>query len=181
MTQKISLHIKGISEVVGANDIGIIMVVDQEEKRLISIVCDEMMKQQIELRLNPKPILNTMLPEVLYNVLKNQFGGNFEIVINDVQDGIYRAILVNKDTYQPLSMRASDAILLHLVSRIPLYATQTLMQRQSVPFDATKRGVALPYNSLSTDMLELALKKAVESEEYEVASQLRDELKRRGV
>lgn len=176
---KIRIRFKGITEITANDDIALLILVDDAEKVALTIVCDQMMRDQIALRIERKDITRTMLPETLSNILINQFGANLEIVLNDVQEGEYRAMVVNKTTYQPLSMRASDAILLHLISNIPLYATPELMRKQSVPFDKNGTRVALPYNSLSSRMLTKALQKAVEHEEYEVASQLRDELKRR--
>ena len=40
--------------------------------------------------------------------------------------------------------------------------------------------MAIPYNALTDKMLEDALEKAIELERYEMASTIRDELKRRG-
>ena len=89
-------------------------------------------------------------------------------------------MLVNTETYQPLSMRASDAILLHVISHIPLFASLQLMKRQAVPVMPGTAAMAIPYNALTDKMLEDALKKAIELERYEMASTIRDELKRRG-
>ena len=55
------------------------------------------------------------------------------------------------------------------------------MMRQSVPFAEDARGMSLPVNSISDDMLHQALDRAVADENYELASCLRDEIKRRGV
>jgi protein-arginine kinase activator protein McsA len=48
-----------------------------------------------------------------------------------------------------------------------------------VRFSGLSHAVSLPVNTLSLEMLDQALKKAVEDENYELASQLRDERKRR--
>ncbi|MBQ4295555.1 MAG: UvrB/UvrC motif-containing protein, partial [Prevotella sp.] len=52
--------------------------------------------------------------------------------------------------------------------------------RQSVPFTEGAVGVSVPVNVISNEMLKKALDKAVDEEDYEQASQLRDELLRRG-
>ena len=42
------------------------------------------------------------------------------------------------------------------------------------------RGVAMPLNTLSMEMLEQALQRSIEEERYELAKQLKDEINRRG-
>jgi len=56
-----------------------------------------------------------------------------------------------------------------------------LMNQQSIAFDEHARGVAIPINTMDTKRLNVALKQAISSENYELASQLRDEIKRRGI
>ena len=78
-------------------------------------------------------------------------------------------------------MRAADAVLFSLAADAPIYIEPELMQRQSVRFAEGTRGISIPVNSLSTDMLEQALQKAIAEENYELASQLRDEKRKRGI
>ena len=54
-----------------------------------------------------------------------------------------------------------------------------LFNRQSVGNHADRNKIALPVNALSVEMLRQALDKAIEDENYELASMLRDELKHR--
>ena len=53
------------------------------------------------------------------------------------------------------------------------------MSKQCAPYVKEAQGVAIPVNTISTDMLKDALAKAIEEEKYELASHLRDELRRR--
>ena len=72
-------------------------------------------------------------------------------------------------------------MLLNTISKdkIPLYIDEDLFLKQSSKFNMKAEGVALPVNALPVSMLEKTLGKAVAAENYELASQLRDELKRR--
>lgn len=180
MLYKVRLKFHSIGEIVGSEELGIITLVDEPRERMITIVCDKAMAVQLELRAKHVPITQIMLPEVLASVLKNQAGIQMEILIKDLVEGQYRALLCNRISLDTLPLRAADAVLLSLAADIPLYIETRLMQRQSVRFAEGTGGIAIPVNTLSTDMLEEALKKAIAQENYELASQLRDEKKKRG-
>ena len=89
--------------------------------------------------------------------------------------------MYNTETLEPVAIRASDAILLSFISNIPLFIEEKLMKRQSVPYRRSSEGVAMPLNAISNKMLQEALDKAVEDENYELASHLRDEMRRRNL
>lgn len=180
MQDKVQLEFRGISEIIGNSEIGIIVLFDKAETMQIAIVCDELMKRELQLRVKKKKECNTMLPEILSNMLTLQYGCKFQIIINDIVDGIYRAMIVNTETLQPVSLRAADAVMLHLITKAPLYATMRLMRRQAVPVVPGSPTMALPYNALSDSMLKHAMESAVEQEKYEMASTIRDELRKRG-
>lgn len=173
------LIFKGVSEIVGTEELGLLILTDEAQTRQISIVCDKAMAIQLELRMKKIPITQIMLPEVLCKLLDNQTDLDMELVIDDLVDGQYRTVLYNKDTLEPTLIRASDAVLLSQVSGIPLYIESRLMMRQSVAYNENSRGVSLPVNTISDEMLQSALDKAIADENYELASHLRDEKKRR--
>ena len=177
---RVRLKFHSIGEIVGSEELGIITLVDEPLERMITIVCDKAMAVQLELRAKHIPITKIMLPEVLASVLKNQADVDMEIIISDIIEGQYQAFLNNKNTLQPLPIRASDAVLLSVAADVPIYIESRLMQRQSVRFSENSHGIAIPVNTLSTEMLDEALRKAVEQENYELASQLRDEKRKRG-
>ena len=78
-----------------------------------------------------------------------------------------------------MRVRMSDAVLLSIISDIPLYAENNLLKVQSVPYDENVKGVAIPINTMDMERLKLALDKAIAEENYELASHLRDEIERR--
>lgn len=173
------LFFKGVSEIVGTENLGLLIMTDEESLRQITIVCDKAMAVQIELRVKHVPISTIMLPEVLCRLIDTHDGQRYELVIEDIIDGQYRTLLYDNDREEPLLIRTSDAVLLALVSDIPIYIDSQLMKRQSVPYNKYARGVSLPVNTISDGMLQAALDKAIADENYELASHLRDEKKRR--
>lgn len=179
--KKVRLIFKSVTEIVGSDDVGLLILVDEQQRRQLTIPCDRNMLYQFSLRMKKVPVTNMMLPEVLWKVISTQTEMRFEILINDLIDGQYRAVLYNAETLEPISTRVSDAMLLAYVSGIPVYIDEKLMKKQSVRYVQDARGMSIPVNTLTDEMLRRALDKAVEDEHYELASQLRDEMKRRNL
>lgn len=176
---KIRLVLKGVSEIVGDDNLGLLILTDVAQTRQLSIICDKQMEYQFGLRMSKAPVANIMLPEVMAQVISRQTTLNIEMQIYDIVDGQYQASLVNNDTLQTVPIRASDAILFSFVSHCPLYIEERLMMRQSVPYSTNSPGMVIPVNSISNSMLQSALKKAIQEENYELASHLHEEMQRR--
>ncbi len=173
--QRILLRFENIQQVVGSEELSVIMLTDEARQRAVSIVCDQEMTRQIMLRLSKPSISRTMLPEVLLQMLTS----HYEMLIVGIYDGQYQVLLMDIEGQQSVRLRISDAVLLSIISNIPLYIEERLMQRQCVPFDENATGIAIPINTMDTKRLRQALHHAVEEENYELASQLRDEINRR--
>lgn len=176
---KIRLIFKGMSEIIGGEVLGLIVLTDTASTRQLTIVCDKQMEYQFGLRMNATPITDMMLPEVLCKMAGIDGDSGYELLIYDIKDGQYKAMLTDTKTAFSAKVRASDAVLLSFISSIPLYMERTLMARQSVPFTPNSGGMSIPVNAISDEMLRQALDNAVKEENYELASHLRDELNRR--
>ncbi|MBR1400625.1 MAG: bifunctional nuclease family protein [Prevotella sp.] len=176
---KVRLVFKGVSEIVGGENLGLLILTDEQCEQQISIICEKSMAVQLELRAKGLPIADILLPEVMCKVIANQTHLRLELIITNLINGQYRVILCNTDTLDYVPIRASDAVLLSVAGNIPLYIVSQLMLRQSVRYSANQNGVSIPVNTLSDDMLESALGKAIDDENYELASHLRDEKRRR--
>ena len=74
----------------------------------------------------------------------------------------------------------SDAVLLNVISRIPLYIDENLMRRQCTPYDPEIRGISIPINIIDEKRLNQELKRAIEVEDYRLASYIHEEILRRG-
>lgn len=177
---KRKLIFKGISEIVGNSQLALLILTDEEERRQISIVCDKDSATQIDLRMHQANDTSTFLPEVLWRTMKRVMSGMLEIYIADIDNGQYKVVLITSLFLltQPV-IRASDAILLSLITQATIYIEEGLFLRQSVEYRKDSPGVALPVNAISDEMLRKALDKAIIEEKYELASHLRDEINRR--
>lgn len=173
------LHFHSASRIVGTKDVGILLLLDEDERRQLVITCDNYTLHDINLRLNGDADNKQRLPEALWNMLGEVSHDHFEVFISGVDHGEYTTFLIDTDGLAMVPLRAADAVLLAVAKRLPIYVDSTLMKQQSVPFNPGSNGLAIPVNTLSDEMLRDALDKAVASENYELAAYLRDEIRYR--
>lgn len=189
---KIKLKYMGIQQMVNNQEVGIICLSDEMETRQLSIVCDKFTKFQFDLRNDSlaqnDALLHSfgdnagriLLPEALMSIISYMTDLKLCVVITNVVDGVYRAVIEDVRTGTTFPVRATEGVLLTIANKhVPLYAEQTLWKYQSVPMKKDQPGVAIPINSLTREMLETSLEKAIENEEYETAKHLKEELDRR--
>ena len=103
-----------------------------------------------------------------------------EIAIEGLDDGVYITYLVNNTTGKRVRIKASEAVYLSLISDVPIFIDRELMKTQSVRHkDVSSSSMSLPVNAVSMEMLQTALDNAINDENYELASRLRDEIRNR--
>lgn len=117
-----------------------------------------------------------------------------EVVINDLVEGIFHAKLVLEQNGVEVEVdaRSSDAIALALRFACPIHTFEFIMSAAGIKVeegDEEKEGGQKPekvekgekrsMKTASLDDLKLMLEEALNDEDYERASKLRDELKRR--
>ena len=168
------LRFENMQQVVGGDGIAIVLLTDEERRRALTVICDEPMMQQLLLRMRNPRLCSSMLPEVLLSLLPS----TYELMVFGLYEGQYQVALMGSDG-ESTRLRMSDAVLLTLMSDIPLYIEEGLMACQSVPFHENSTGIAIPINTLDVKRLKVVLQKAVDEENYELASRLRDEINRR--
>lgn len=178
---RIKVVFAGISEIVGGNSMGLVKLTDEAGGRVMSVVCDAMMKMQIALRRSSKAgIRGKMLPEVMANVVGDITGwSDFEVYIYGIVDGEYKTVLHNNAAMTEYPMRVSDAILLSIISGVPIFVSEALFLEQSIPNIEGADRVAVPINAITTERLEEVLRRAVDAEDYRLAAQIKEELKKR--
>ena len=176
----VRLYFKGVSEIVASDDVGLLTLTDEEHKRQLSIICDANMVYQFGLRIKAAEVVPKLAPEVLWQVIARNLDMRFQIIINDLDDGQYKTLLYMPDILQAIPVRASDGVLIAHISGMPIYIEERLLMRQGIHYSDSETGISVPVNVISNDMLRKVLDKAVEEEDYEKASQIRDELLRRG-
>lgn len=164
------LIFKSVSNIVGFNQGGLIVLVDETETRQLSVLCDKSMLYQIGLRLSGNVIAKTLLPEALLGAFGFARGDNdMELFVYNIVDGQYKVILTDNRQSTSVRIRMSDAVLLTLISDIPMFISEPLLEQQGTPYIEGSKNLSVPLNSLSNAMLDEALGMAVRSENYELA------------
>lgn len=114
-----------------------------------------------------------------------------EVVINKFKEGVFHAVLVCEieGSISEIDARTSDAIALAIRFRCPVYTYENILDEAGIEIktdEEKEEEEILPdtpeedeFSAYLADELEDMLQKAVENEEYEKASRIRDELKKR--
>lgn len=177
---RIKLFLQQATEVVGEEKEGLLILTDSFQERQLAVPCNSRMYDEFRLRMN-NPKHQAELSDVLFKVIKWQTELSLELVIVSVDNGHYSAVLSNTDSLEQVPIDGAEAVLLNYISKdkIPLFIDEKLFFKQSSVYDMKAKGVSLPVNTLSNSMLRKALERAIAAENYELASQLRDELNKR--
>ncbi|HEY0978908.1 MAG TPA: bifunctional nuclease domain-containing protein [Flavobacteriales bacterium] len=131
----------------------------------------------------------------LFKNLSDQLGITLkEVVINDLVEGIFHArlVLTQEGTEVEVDARSSDAIALALRFQCPIHTYEFIMSAAGLKVeDGDEEKEAVEHaerpekeekkniRTVGMDELKEMLDQALENEDYERASRLRDELKRR--
>ena len=155
-----------LEEVEGGRKLPII--IGQQEAQAIKVM---MMKYQ-----PPRPLTHDLFP-----TLTMHLGATLkQITIYKAKDGVFYSYLYfDKDGEEfKIDARTSDAVALALRYKCPMYTTESIMESEHL-HDMGEGKFSVPISSVSLQMLEEALQSAIEKEEYEQASQLRDKIRKR--
>lgn len=177
----IQLRFQTAAEVNGKEQDGLLLLSDQEQQRQLVITCSRKILQEITKSKNNDINNNDDIVKILWEMIHWQTTLELSIHINTLEDGVYKALLINEENQFSLPIKADTAILLSFVSHneIPIYMDAALFRRQSSVYQPNAKGLQLPLNIISEPMLHDLLDNAVKAERYEIASELRDELKKR--
>lgn len=175
----IQLVFNNISEILGNKKIGIIVLTDILQERQIAVICDEMTKEAISIRTKKMVDTSNELAEALIKVMEWNGIDDCEVVMEDVKDEQYSTFIHERKSNKKTPVKASHGILLSLITGCPIMMRRGLMDKQSNSFMGKSEKLSVPINVLSESMLKESLERAIEEENYEMASKLNKELNRR--
>jgi len=117
-----------------------------------------------------------------------------EVFIHKLVEGIFytKIICSTQETVFELDARPSDAIILALKKKAPIFVEDSILKKIGISTDEMEKQILYPedrnnsekddeytYEEMSDEDLKNLLKQAIEMEDFEMASQIRDVLKQR--
>lgn len=196
MNRRIRLSVLGFS--FNQNKTGAYGLVMAEEGgiRRLMIIVGTPEAQSIAFKLQntppPRPLTHDLIADIL-----NRFGVEVvEVNIYRYSDGVYFShILLRQGEHMvEVESRTSDAVGIALRTNCPIYTTEEIMEEMGIVFDENtsenseenqsyehqeKSGKPTDYSLLNERELNIMLEDAIKGEDYELASVIRDELKKK--
>lgn len=173
------LLIKSVSEILGIKDVALVSLVNATETRQIVVSCELEMRDLIMKYMTDRPETQMLFPSVVNNILATRDKSSLEVRINGVIDGVYQTEIYDRLTQKSFPIRCSDGIFMSVACKLHIYASAEVMRLHSIPYVTGATKVGLPLSVLSEKLLKNSLQMAIETENYEMASNLRDELNKR--
>lgn len=193
--EKIELIVAGMSYSQSQNAAYALILAEKSGTRRLPIIIGGFEAQSIAIELE-----KIKTPRPLTHDLFRSFAQAFhitlrEVIINRFSEGIFYSVLILTDGKKELELdsRTSDAIALALRFNCPIYTFDSIMDLAGIVMDeeSAESGEPSPetppqetillenYSEIPDDELMQMLDDAITREEYERASQIRDELNKR--
>ena len=180
MEKYVELKIHDMSTTLYPADAYALVLEEVDGGRKLPVIIGHLEAQAIKVMMlkyqPPRPLTHD-----LFLTVTRQFGIELKkILIYKAKDGVFYSYLFFEKEGEEIKIdsRTSDAIALALRFKCPIYTTEDIMESEHL-HDLGEGKFSVPITSVSLQMLEDALKNAIEKEDYEQASHLRDEIRRR--
>ena len=191
--QKVKLNIMGLSFSQTQDNAYVLILVEDDGERRMPIIIGGAEAQAIAIELE-----NMKAPRPLTHDLFKSMATEFEITLDEVviyklQEGIFfsKIVVRQNDKVVEIDSRTSDAVALAVRFNCPIFTTPDVILRAGIvldierkthdkdfedsPIDEQKDTLAFESAEKLTQMLD----EAISMEDYEKASQIRDEMNRR--
>lgn len=177
---EIELKIHGMSSTLHPADAYALVLEEVGGSRKLPVIIGAQEAQAIKVMMvgyhPPRPLTHDLFP-----ALTGLLGVTLrKVLIYKARSGVFYSYLYfDKDGEElKIDSRTSDAVALALRYRCPIYTTEDIMESEHLN-EVGEGSFSVPITSVSLPMLKDALAKAIEKEDYEQASHLRDEIRRR--
>lgn len=191
---KILLEIRGMQYSQAQTGAYVLFMQEVDGNRRLPIIIGAFEAHAIAIEMEKiKPV--RPLTHDLFKSFATAFGIRLkEVVINKFKAGVFHAVLVCYDGTREVEIdsRTSDGIAIALRFSAPVFVLNHILDEAGIPAsiesdepspDETESSEEEPhiseYHHLSIEKLEELLQKAIETENYEQAGKIRDELQRR--
>jgi uncharacterized protein len=192
---KIRLNILGLSVSQTQSGAYALVLAEDNGDRRIPIIIGPVEAQAIAIQLEglkpPRPLTH----DLIKNIALAFDIALLEVTIHKLEEGIFFSeLLCEMDGREVrIDSRTSDAIALALRFRCPIYTTEDILKKAGIVLEMNEEHTSrnseresppsktskTTYEKYTTADLEAALFEAIKNEDYEKASLIRDEIKRR--
>ncbi len=189
--QKVKLNILGLSVSQTQSGAYALVLTEENGERRIPIIIGPVEAQAIAIQLEglkpPRPLTH----DLMKNIVSAFEIKVVEAFIYKLEEGIFYSELIcmREDQHVRIDSRTSDAVALALRFKCPIYTTEEILQRAGIIIDfeeqsgssseSRKTSPGTEYKNYTLAELNELLDEAVNNEDYEKASTIRDEITRR--
>lgn len=190
---KIALEILGLSNSQSQSGAYALILSEVDGNRRLPIIIGAFEAQSIALELEglkpPRPLTHDLFP-----LFASAFGIRIqEVFIYKLEEGVFYSMLicVKDNLIVEIDARTSDAVALALRFKCPVYTSPDILDKSGITFDSEteqpapakgKKSTSKSKNKLSVktpEELQAMLEEAIANENYELASEISEELKKR--
>ncbi len=188
---KIILDIVGMSYSHSQSGAYALILGEKGGRRRLPIIIGGFEAQAIALGLEKIKPSRPMTHDLMHQMM-DAYGVNLiEVNIYKFREGVFHAMLIcEKDgTINHIDARTSDAVALAIRFACPVYTTEAILEEAGIVMDDDEQQTAPEvqievsgeneFSDYLSSELEELLEKAIEQEDYEQASRIRDELRQR--
>jgi len=193
--QKVRLNILGLSVSQTQSGAYALVLAEENGDRRIPIIIGPVEAQAIAIQMEglkpPRPLTHDLIKSIAlaFDIVL------LEVTIHKLEEGIFFSELLCEMEGKKVRIdsRTSDAIALALRFRCPIYTTEDILLKAGIVLEMNDEHITRPadneyqpskttsttYEKFTLADLEAALSEAIQHEDYEKASLIRDEIKRR--
>jgi bifunctional DNase/RNase len=191
--KKIKLEILGMSYSQSQSGAYALILRETAGERRLPIIIGGFEAQAIAMELEKMKPARPLTHDLLKSFARSYHIDITEVIINKFHEGVFYAQLFCTDGTNAVEIdsRTSDAVAMALRFNCPIYTTEKIMseagiivQDEKVKSAGTSKSESAKksgdlYSKKNISELQEMLQKAIENEDYEKASVIRDEIKRR--
>ncbi|MCX6233077.1 MAG: bifunctional nuclease family protein [Bacteroidetes bacterium] len=189
--EKIKLDIIGLSYSQTQTGAYALILGESTGERRLPIIIGGFEAQAIAIELEKMKPTRPLTHDLFKTLADSFFITIVEVIIHKFSEGVFYAKLITSDgkTNEEIDARTSDAVALALRFHCPIYTYENVLaaagiimtesDKESSPKTETPEPDTSELDAYTLEELEELLKITIENEDYERASQVRDEIKKR--
>lgn len=177
---EIELKVHDMSSTLQPADAYALVLEEVNGSRKLPIIIGSLEAQAIKIVMMEYKMPRPLTHDLFLTVTKELGATLKKVLIYKVKDGVYYSYLfIEKGGEEfKIDSRTSDAIALAMRCKCSIYTTDEIMESEQL-HETGEAAFTVNVNTVDVMVLKEALTKAIEEENYEQASHLRDEIKRR--